>query len=216
MSLREIFATPIMDLKKSFQKKGAIKCILNISIFSGYQKAIKDYIQPMIKTLALSFPLIWGMDNNRQTAVFVGLLYFIIYVLTSFASKKAGTLAEKFGKNALNITLIAGFLTGMISGLFYGLMITGLAILFFSGTFIFENLRKPMGISYISERFDDKILASSLSIVSQTETVFAAIFAILTGFLADVAGIKWAILILSGLALLVIPLISIKEKATNL
>ncbi len=211
MSLKESFAKPMKDIKTALTKPGAIKCVLNVSIFSGYQKAIKDYIQPIIKSLAISYPLIMGLDHKQQTALFIGVLYFFIYLFTSYSSRQSGILADKKGTSSLNITLLGGFLTGIISGLFYGIQIHILAILFFIGIYIFENLRKPIGISYISERFDEKILASSLSMSSQTETVFSAIFAFLLGVFAELLDVKWAILALSGLLLFIIPVLRVKN-----
>jgi len=216
ITIKESFINSFKDIKYSLKKSGAIKCVINVSIFSGYQKAIKDYIQPMIGALALSYPLLYGMDEKQQTAVFIGILYFIIYNFTSLASKQSGNLDDSRGNKALNITLLGGFFIGMTSGFFYGMEFMIPAIVFFIGIYIMENLRKPIGIAYISEHFDEHILASSLSLASQSETVFAAIFALMMGFLAEFFGVKWAILIISALLLIILPIISVKPSKSKI
>ena len=212
ITIKDSFNDAFKSLKTSFIKKDSILCVSNVSIFSGFHMAIKDYIQPVIRTLALTFPLLYGFNAKQQTAVFIGILYFIIYNLNSIASGKAGKLSDIKGKSALNITLGLGFIAGILSGIFYGFNLIILSVLFFIGVYVTENIRKPIGISYISEKFDDKILASVLSVASQAETIFAAITAFALGILADIFGVKWGILCISGIYLLISPLVFIKAK----
>ena len=208
-SFKEVIHSIINSLKNS----RILKCTFNVSIFSGFNMAVKDYIQTVIKTLAVSFPLLWGFAEKQQVALLIGMVYFIIYILTSHAAKSAGRLSDKFGKKALNITLFAGFSAGMISGLFFGLNYLIPALLFFIGIYLVENLRKPVGIAYISEQYEEKVLATALSVTSQAETLIASVFAVFLGLIADYVSIGISIFIISLISIILTFFIRISETS---
>ncbi|HDJ33879.1 MAG TPA: MFS transporter [Bacteroidetes bacterium] len=193
----------------SFRNPAVLGAILNVSSFSGYYKAVKDYLQPFIRTFALGLPLMVGLEDKQRAAMLVGVFYFILYFLTSFASRSSGKVTERVGRIGLvvNLTLIAGVAAGMLSGLFYELGMVLLAIFFYFLVFILENLRKPAGIAYVSEKLDQDILASALSAESQAETLFAALLALVLGFCAEWLGVGYGLMVTSVLILLVFPLI---------
>jgi len=150
-----------------------------------------------------------GLEDKQRAAMLVGVFYFILYFLTSFASRSSGKVTERVGRIGLvvNLTLIAGVAAGMLSGLFYELGMVLLAIFFYFLVFILENLRKPAGIAYVSEKLDQDILASALSAESQAETLFAALLALVLGFCAEWLGVGYGLMVTSVLILLVFPLI---------
>jgi len=200
----------ILSLKKKFILVG----ITNLSVYSGFYKAVKDYLQPVLKTFALALPIFILLEDKQRSAIVIGIVYFIIYFLTSYASRKSGNTADKF-KNInlpLNITLVVGFAMGILAGVFYNLQFTFLAILFYLGIYLIENLRNPMGVSYVSEMFDQDILATALSAKSQAKTIAAAIIAPLLGYFADKHGIGNSLIIISLLLILTAPLYLLKKK----
>jgi uncharacterized membrane protein len=89
-----------------------------------------------------------------------------------------------------------------------------LSIMIFIGIYLIENIRKPMGIAYVTELLNENILATALSTESQVKSVYAALLAPLIGFLADAFGIGIALLLVSGFLLVLIPLFWIKSKTT--
>ncbi|MPM73135.1 hypothetical protein SDC9_120111 [bioreactor metagenome] len=76
-----------------------------------------------------------------------------------------------------------------------------LAVALYLGIYILENLRKPMGIAYVSERMDQTSLASGLSVESQAESLFAAGIALLLGWMSTRYGVGLGILIVSAICL---------------
>ncbi len=210
-----VFKKVLLEFAYSFKNIRLLKAITNMSAFSGYYQAVKDYLQPVIQTFALSVPIFLTMDNHKKGALMVGIIYFLLYFATSFASRNSGKVADKF-KNLvkpLNLTLIIGLTTGILIGIFYKLNLMFISVLLFSFIYILENLRRPMAISYVTEQLNQNILASVLSAESQANTVFAAIIAVLFGFFADKFGIEFSFIGISLALLILSPLYFIaKDK----
>lgn len=204
------FKQTIGDFIFSFRNPGILRAILTQSVYSGYYKAVKDYLQPVIKTFALSIPLFLYLENEQRSALMVGLIYSIIYILTAFMARHSGRFAERFlnAGRALNITMLVGLLLGGFSGWFFFRNIYFPAVIFYSGVYLVENLRKPIGIALVADRLDRDVLATALSAESQAETLFAALFAPLIGFVADRWGVGQGLMIVSGLLIVLMPLYS--------
>ena len=197
------------DLVISFRKEPIFKKILALSSYSGYYKAAKDYLQPIIQSGILIIPVFSLLETNQRTALMIGIVYFIIYLLTAWSSKNAGRFLYFFSnyKQALWLSLIIGTGAGILAGIF---SISGwklLAIIPFSLIFVMENIRKPIGIAYISEDMEKNILASSLSAESQMSSLFAGVLAFLIGFVVDRTSVGTAIIVISILLIITSPLI---------
>lgn len=193
------FKRIIKELVANLKQKEKLIILLNVSSYSGFFKQTKDYLQYIIQTFAISIPLIAGITQKQQTAVFIGVAFFIIYLLTSRASKNSAKIKTLFTNStkALNQFLYIGVLAGFIGGVFYHYSLYGLSVLFFVFIYLVENFRKPIGIAYISEKFDSASLATSLSVESLTKTIFASIIALVLGFFADMFGVGIALSIVS-------------------
>jgi len=192
----------------SFHNSDMLRAIANLSAHSGFFKAIKDYLQPVVQTFALTFSIFVYLEDLQRSALVIGIVYFIIYLLTSLAARCSGRIAEKFSSLAhpLNITLLAGFGMGMLCGVFFGLEFIPLSIALFIAIYVIQNVRKPIGVSYISETMRSDIMATTLSAESQFTTLITAVAAIALGFLTDHFGIGNALVIISGVMLLTTPL----------
>lgn len=186
-----------------FRSGDALKGVLNSSLYDAFFKVVKEYLQPILKALALGLPIMIAFSAEQRTSVIVGVVYFVIYIATSYASKNAGRLSGKFGNEAraLNYTYIFGAVLIIFSGIFQIFALQVLAVLTFFFLFILENFRRPINISYISDNIDHKTMASGLSVESQLKTLLMAIFAPLIGFMADKLGVGSAITI-AGAAML--------------
>lgn len=72
----------------------------------------------------------------------------------------------------------------------------------FLGMYGLGSLRKPIGISYVTERVDAGSLATSLSVEAQAETLVAAVLALVLGIIASVAGLGVGLAVIGGVVLL--------------
>ena len=205
------FLDTIKDFYKEMKKPILRKAIINSAIFDGLFKTAKDYIQPVLQAFALSAPVILFLKNGRDTVI-ISLVYFFLFLLTSFSSRKSKQFGNLFKSSAeaINSSYISGIMLILITGVLYHFGIKSLAILGFIIFYMFQNTRRPINVGYISEIISSRVMASGLSLESQLKTVFIAILSPIMGYLADTLGIGLAIVVLSSLTLLVFPLIKVR------
>ncbi|KLO22922.1 MULTISPECIES: MFS transporter [unclassified Marinitoga] len=212
-NFKQSFSCVIYEFAMSFKSFNLFRSILLTATYSGFYSAIKDFLQPVLKTFALSLPIFMYLENEKRSAIVIGIVYFIIYLLTSFFSRKSGKFSEHF-KNLLNpllITMNLGFIFGIISGFTYNSNWLFMSIIFYLGIYLIENLRRPIGVAYISENINSNILASVLSAESQLKTILAAIIVPIVGFLSDKFNVGIALMIISS-SFLLINLFFISQK----
>jgi MFS family permease len=204
----------LKDFAYSFKDMFMLKAIANISIYTGFYKAAKDYLQPVLNAFALSLPVFVALNDKQRSSLVIGIVYFILYFINSFVSRSSGRFVDKFKNlcNILNITMLLGYLSGALSGLLLLLGLPILSIVFYMGIYIIQNLRKPMGVAYISDMMKQDILATALSAESQASALAAALFAPLIGFFADMWGVGVALIIVSIMIALPSPIYFVKNR----
>ena len=209
-SLKQKFRLVLVAVVQSVKEIKLLRTLSNLSLYTGYYKAVKDYLQPVIMTFALSVPLLTNTQWNakQKTALFVGIFYFFIYLLTAWMSRSAGRFHRLFKQTSkpMNSTMIVGLVAGVVLGIFYNQHLYFWAVVGFLFIMMIENLRKPIGIAYVAEQTDKRIMASVLSVESQAKSLFAAVIAPIAGFFADRVGPGKAVLIVSVLLLLLTPI----------
>ena len=199
---------------RSFKELEFLKSLTNLSLHTGYYRAIKDYIQPIMMSFALALPFFTDLHKKQKTALVVGVIYFFIYLLTAYTSRHAGRFKALYNNYSkpMNLTLVAGLTAGIVSGIFYSVNLFWVTIIIFILILITENLRKPIGIAYVAELSQDEAMATVLSVQSQSQSVFAAIIAPIVGFIAQYAGIGIGIGFTTALILLLFPIYWLKEN----
>lgn len=174
-----------------FTNRQAIRAILSSSSFSAVFKTTKDYLQPVLTVLALSLPFFTALEDTKREAVLIGVVYFIVYLLTSYASRQSGAFSKRFANiaQAVNVSFLlgAGFL--LLAGITTWLNIALISVFVFLGFYILYNLRKPINVGVISDQISHEVMASGLSVESQFTTLLVAVFSPLMGGLADSLGV---------------------------
>jgi hypothetical protein len=174
-----------------FKEAGVFRALMNSSGFTAFFKSTKDYLQPILAALALSMLILEDLNDNRREALIIGIVYFVIYLLSSLASRKAYQVSERFGSlgRVLNVTYLSGVVLYFLAGWMTNLEINLVAAGCFLGLHIVMNLRRPINVGLISDQIDSKVMASGLSAEAQLTTLLVALFAPLLGFLADTFGV---------------------------
>mgnify|MGYP001189155432 FL=1 len=198
-SIRESFISVSKSLVITFRGRGALRATTNVCIYDGFYNAVKDFLQPIVKTLALTMPFLLMLQDKQRSAVLVGIVYFFIYLMTSWASRHSGTFASRFKTltTPLNLTMLTGFSLGILCGLAYYYSYSAAAVVLFTVIFVIQNLRSPMSVTYVSDTVPCEILATSLSVRSLITAFYTAVMAFVIGFLADHLGLGQALMILS-------------------
>lgn len=192
-----------------FKDPDAMRAILNSAGFDAFFKATKDYLQPILEAFALALPFFLVLTDTRRSALIIGIVYSVIYLFTSYASRSAETFSQRFTDvaRAINVTFFvgAGFL--FVAGVASWASLAILSILVFLGLYLLHNVRRPMNVAFISDQISSTVMASGLSVESQVTTLLMAIIAPILGALADTYSVGTALAVL-GVAMVGFALIS--------
>lgn len=185
------------DFVGIFKHRFAVCAILNSAGYSAAFKSVKDYLQPLLEAFALSLPLFLALEETRRSALVIGAVYFIIYLLTSFASRSAARFSDRFANlaRAVNLSFLAGAVMVILAGVASWLGAELAAIALFLGLFLLQNVRRPMNVGIISDQIDVRVMASGLSVESQATTLLMSLFAPIIGALADRFSIGVALMV---------------------
>jgi MFS family permease len=190
----------ILTIKLLFQiiKEPNILKIINTSaLHTAYLKAVKDYIQPLMINVAIIMPIMLNTKLEKKNGIIIGIIYFFIYLATSKASLLSAKIVTMNRDKISYITLILGFIFGIVSGIFYIFNLWILSLIAFTGIYIIENIRKPILTGFVSDNVPNEILTSVLSVQSLLKTVITAVIAAVFGVLADSFGIGGAFILVS-------------------
>jgi MFS family permease len=209
----------LKDFGGIFLDRNAMRPILNSAGFSAIFKTSKDYLQPILEAFALAWPVLYliEMDDVKRTSLIVGVVYFFIYLLTSYASRNSDRFSARFTSlaAAINLTFLIGAVFLFIAGMASWQNLTLISILVFLGFYVIQNLRKPMNVSFISDQISHKVMASGLSVEAQFTTLLVVIFAPALGYVADQAGVGLGLVVFGVGALLIYLLVRVKEHQTR-
>jgi MFS family permease len=211
------FKETFLDFVSAITNKFVLRAILTQAVYTGYYKAVKDYLQPVLKALALALPVLAFVQGEQRAAVVVGIAYFFIYMATAWMSRHSGRFAERYPNLTcpLNYTMLIGLAAGALSGILFYFGWVWISIALFVFILLVENLRKPIGIAAVADQLEKDIMATAMSAESQAETIVAALLAPILGYFADLFGVGPAITIASILLLVLFPFYRAKNKAIS-
>ncbi len=170
-----------------FTHKPLRRLLIESTNFEGLFKASKDYLQPIIEAMALSIPVFLYLDGQKRTAILIGLVYFTLHLLSSFASRHAKSMVKGFKSEAG-----AGRMLWFMYGCSFVIM--GVAIYFrqnwivlinFIILAILQNFWRPILISRCATEADSDKAATILSVESQTKSLFVVVMAPAIGWSID-------------------------------
>lgn len=186
-NVRQILTTLQGSLKRSFSQRQLRRLLVESMAFEGLYKSSKDYVQPVLKAMALSLPVLLSLTDRQRTAVCLGGVYVILHLLGSLASRHAHLLPERLGGDdnaARRIWLgILALFVLMGAGLIAEQM--WIAVVCFVGLAIAQNFWRPLLVSRVADHAPPAHTATILSIESQAKTLFTAIAAPLIGLAVD-------------------------------
>ena len=206
----------VKSFLKIIKQPNVIKIINTSAIHTAYLQAVKDYIQPLMVNVALIIPIMLNIEAEKKNGIIIGLIYFFIYLITSIASKHSSKIATKTKANISNITLLSGFIFGIICGVLFIYDLWIISMIAFVGIYIVENIRKPILTGFIADNVPNDILTSVISAQSLLKTVLTAILALAFGIIADNFGIGVSFIVVSVFLILSTILINTyNNKKTN-
>ncbi len=188
------------------------RVLVNSALFMGLFRGTKDYLQPVLKHLALGLPVLLWWSGEQRTALVIAGVYASLYLMNAYASRHAHRLLAWAGGHtprAINRTYLAGGVGVMLAG---GAQMMGWAapaVVFFVLLYVLQNIRRPITLGYLSDLIPEDRMATGLSVESTVRTLFAALLAPLMGFLADRLGVGGALVAVGALTLGLYPWVAL-------
>lgn len=196
------------------------RLIVESMSFEGIYKAVEDYLQPIVKNMALLLPLFIAWGETRRSAVMIGVVYVILYIAEAIASRNSHRLAgyaggEERGSRLLwkvAFIIYASLVPLLLFGNYY------LAVIGFIALSLIQNFWRPVLISRFDAYATEDSGATILSIESQAKSVSTMIAAPIMGMAVDfirgqgIGAEFWPVAVIGAVAALVMLLTPLKEE----
>jgi len=178
-------------LRDTFRRASLRRLVLEAMGFDGVFAAVKDYLQPVLEAVAISMVattvLSSKLSGTQRTALLVGPVYVVLYLLAGVASRRSHRVAEAAGGE----DRAARALWGVSVVVFAGMLVAGwyeampALIAAFVVLHVLHNVWRPILISRFDLHGDELQGASLLSIESQAQRIATMILAPLIGLAVD-------------------------------
>ena len=186
-SIKDVFAHMWQTLSDSVKIAGLRRLMVESMGFEGFFDVIKDYIQPMIKTMILGIPLLLALGDDRRGTLLIGVVYFLFHLGSAWSSRQAHRLSRRFGGD----DPASGFMWQCMT-VIYLIMLPCLAlesyylvIALFFVLYLMQSAWRPLIISRFDAYSPETHGTSVLSVESQSQTLAKMILAPALGFVVD-------------------------------
>ncbi|MEE8130685.1 MAG: MFS transporter [Vicinamibacterales bacterium] len=178
-------------LRDTFRRSSLRRLVLEAMGFDGVFAAVKDYLQPVLAAaaipLAATITISSSLSETQQTALLVGPVYVVLYLLAGLASRRSHQVSTAAGgedraaRRLWGVSVVV-FAVMLASGWFEVLpaLIGAFVVLH-----VLHNVWRPILISRFDLHGDEKQGASLLSIESQAQRMATMILAPLLGLAVD-------------------------------
>ena len=208
-SLKAVVALLGKALKLSVQFPPLRRLVFEGMGFEGMFKASKDYLQPILKQTAIALPLLLMLDESKRAALLVAGVYFVLYFLSSFASRNSHKVTDWQGSDEGAARVMWWVNLGL-----YALLIPVLwfntypaIIVLFIGLAILQNFWRPGLISRFNAQSTPEMSATVLSIEAQSKSLATIVLAPSLGWLVDRVGSFWPVGVVGALIAVAILLV---------
>jgi MFS family permease len=170
------------------------RLFLESMLLEGVFKMAKDYLQPILQALAISLPVLatipllgQSIDDTQRSALIIGIVFFLYFLLTSWASRNAHKAAQLLGGDEKLVQRLwqINLLVFVMIALAMRWDSAPVAVVGFVALGVVQNLFRPAHISRFDRCSRSEMGATILSIESQAKSLAAAIFAPLAGWFVD-------------------------------
>lgn len=155
--------------------------------FQGVYKAVEDYLQPVVKNMALLVPALAWLGETRRSALLIGLVYVVLYLGSAYASRNAHRVASRAGGEERGSRLLWKIVFAtyaiLVPLLYFGLYQA--AVVAFILLSMTQNLWQPVLVSRFDAYASETEGATVLSIESQARAVATMVAAPLLGVAVD-------------------------------
>ncbi len=198
------FVGAFKGLKTVITNRKLRKGLLSNSTYDGIYKSLKDYIQPIMKlfiaVLLVNLAITSSpAEEEFYLTLFLGLIYALFYLISSFASKRAYFVLKKVksSKFAMDTIFYIFAILILCEALLIWLQIPLIIIIVYLIIYVVYNLRRPIGVDYLGDLMETGQRATVLSVEALLKSLIVIILAPLFGFIAEVYSIELLFLVLA-------------------
>ena len=158
-------------------------------------KASKDYLQPILKQTAIALPLLLALDQQKRVTLLIGVVYFVLNLLSSVASRQAHRLVDWRGGEASATQFmwrVNGLLFVCLVPLLWFKQYAFVIVAFIMLTAL-QDLWRPVLVGRINASSSPEMGATILSIESQAKSGATMLLAPLLGFVVDRIDAFWPV-----------------------
>ncbi len=204
VNLKLIFRHTFSSIKTTFGNIYLRKLVVQSMGFEGVFEVTKNYLQPILQAQALVLAVYFTFPEKESTALIIGVVYFILHIISAKASRGSHIFAGKFKsvQGAVIFMIIAGFILVFLSSIGIYLKLFVIAIISYVLYYLIQNLWRPILVAQYDDYAESSVQATILSIESQTKTAGITIIAPIAGYMADNYGIESSLFMLSFILLL--------------
>ncbi len=193
-SILDAISLSLSTTRMALTRKGLRGLFAESMMLEGAYLVNKDYLQPVLEKLVLTMPLFlllfscpFTVTQTQKSAVVLGIVFAINFLLMSVASRRSHKVVQRLGGEER--------MTGVL-WIFNGLCYLGITVLLAVGwapgavlcfllSGIIQNLFRPAQISRFDKHSPADAGATILSIESQAKALTAAIIAPVVGLVVD-------------------------------
>jgi len=199
----EFFEESKNSIKKINKNKKLKTILVSSSLYDAIFKSIKDYIQPILKVIIIG-SFIGGSKNTEDAKlkIYLGLIYGVFYIFSSFASKNVYRVTNRI--NSSKLMELSFDLMGILCLIiFAGIKMNSMffVIIVFFTIYILKDARRPVFVDVVGDNMEKPQRATVLSVDSQVRSFIVIIIAPLFGYIADNYSIGILFLIIGVLIL---------------
>ena len=185
--LRDVYTHLCRCIGDAAKVRGLRRLVVESMSFEGVYKAVEDYLQPVVKNLALLLPVLAWLGDTRRSALLIGVVYLALYLGSAWASRGAHLLVaraggETQGSRALWKIVLATYVV-LVPLLYFGLYQA--AVVAFVLLAMVQNLWQPALISRFEAYAGEAEGATVLSIESQARAIATMVVAPVFGMAVD-------------------------------
>jgi MFS family permease len=184
----------LRGVREAASRGGLRRLFVESMLLEGLFKVAKDYLQPLLEGLAIALPLAlvvpWGdapLTPVGRSSLLIGVVFALLYLLMSLASRQAHRLVDIRGDEASAIRTLwwSNLAAFLLLGVALWLELPTLAVVSFVGIAVVQNLFRPTQIARFDRESSPEMGATVLSVESQAKALAAAVLAPVVGLLVD-------------------------------
>lgn len=195
VSFAALFGTLWDSMKEVAGRRPLRRAVLESLGFEGVFHSTKDYLQPVLKQVAVGLPVLLVVSDMRRTAVLVGVVYFVLHILSSVAARQAHRVVDVAGGEEAAADVLWGVDWALFAGLLASLLLGwhAPAIAAFVLLVVVQNLWRPALVSRINTHSTPEMGATVLSIEAQAKSLGTMAIAPTVGWAVDATGSFWPV-----------------------